>query len=176
MIAVMLKLLFILPCLIIMFQPLNAKVEAHNSNFRIETLQDFFPGKNSADLDAKYGKAELMSKEKGILTFKYFVKDRSYKFPVIVNVNGGIIEDFLARLPSYFLHDVFFQSIINKYGKQTTYNKVGEEAHYVWQQSPLKHIYSAACTITCFPVFYAVEKEEKKFLSILDRMKKGHPL
>lgn len=158
-----------------MFQPLNAKVEAHNSNFSIETLQDFFPGKNSEDLDAKYGKAELMSSEKGIQTLKYYVKDHRYNFPVIVNTKDGIVEDFLARLPNYFLHDVFFQSVINKYGKQTSYKKVGEEAHYVWMQSSLKHIYSAACTITCFPIFYSVEKQEKKFLSTLDRMKKAHP-
>ena len=47
----MFKLLTILPCLMMMFQPLNAKVEAPNYNFSLDTLADFFPEKKIARLD-----------------------------------------------------------------------------------------------------------------------------
>jgi hypothetical protein len=90
---------------------------------------------------------------------------------VLVQSKNGVIEDFHVKLPSYFLHDVFFQSLINRYGKQKSYKKFGEEAYYVWEVSALRHIYSAACTITCFPIFYAVQKMEGKEKSILEKMK-----
>ena len=164
-------ILNILPCLIIMFQPLNAKVESPNYKFDLEGLSDFFPNKPISNLDSKFGKGELMGNEGGIQTLKYVVKDLRYQFPVMVQVKDGLIEDFFARLPSYFLHDVFFQSLINRNGKQTNFKKTGEEAYYVWDIAPLKHIYSAACTITCFPIFYAVEKKEAQTKSILEKMK-----
>ena len=164
-------ILNILPCLIIMFQPLNAKVESPNYKFDLERLSDFFPDKQSSGLDSKFGKGELMSNEGGVQTLKYIVKETHYQFPVLVQVKEGVIEDFFARLPSYFLHDVFFQSLINRNGKQTNMKKTGEEAYYVWEVAPLKHIYSAACTITCFPIFYAVEKKEAPTKSILLNMK-----
>lgn len=167
----MIKILIILPCLILMFQPLNAKVEAPNYDFSLETLADFFPGKPVAPLEAKYGKPEIMSNEAGLKTIKYFVAHIRYKFPVIVQERDGTIEDFFARLPSYFLHDIFFQSLVNKYGKQSSYKKTGEEAYYVWNANSLKHVYSAACTITCFPIFYAVQKADASE-SILEKMKK----
>lgn len=158
----------------IMFQPLNAKVEAPNYDFSVDTLSDFYPGKTVSSLDTKYGKAEVMSEERGIRTLKYYVAHIRYKFPVIVQVRDGVVEDFLARLPNYFLHDVFFQSLINRLGKQNSYKKTGEEAYYVWNTPPLKHVYSAACTITCFPVFYAVQKIENPTSSILEKMQKAN--
>jgi hypothetical protein len=170
----MFKFFIILPCLILLFQPLNAKVEAPNYNFSLDTLSDFFPDKTTAALDAKYGKGENMGNKGGVLTSKYYVAQMRYKFPVIVQSSEGIIIDFFARLPSYFLHDLFFQSLVNRYGKQTTYKKTGEEAHYTWIQEPLKHIYSAACTITCFPIFYAVQKNEAGAPSILNKMQKAN--
>lgn len=157
-INVMLKLLIILPCLFIMFQPLNAKVEAPNYNFSLDALSDFYPDKSVDGLESKHGKPEVMGDKNGVKTLKFYVAHIRYKFPVIVQVRDGVISDFMARLPSYFLHDVFFQSLINRYGKQASYKKVGEEAYYTWEKDSKKHIYSAACTITCFPIFYAVEK------------------
>ncbi len=169
-------ILNILPCLIIMFQPLNAKVESPNYKFDLERLSDFFPDKQSSGLESKFGKGELMSDEGGVQTLKYVVKDKHYQFPVLVQVKDGVIEDFFARLPSYFLHDVFFQSLVNRNGKQTTMKKTGEEAYYVWDAGQLKHIYSAACTITCFPIFYAVEKKDAPTKSILLKMKQANQL
>ena len=43
-----------------MFQPLNAKVEALNYNFSLESLADFFPEKKIDDIQKKYGKSEVM--------------------------------------------------------------------------------------------------------------------
>lgn len=170
----MVKLSIILPCLILMFQPLNAKVEAPNYNFSVETLSDFLPGKGVADLTTKYGKAENMNDEGGLVTNKFYVAQIRYKFPVMVQSRENIVEDFFARLPSYFLHDIFLQSLVNKLGKQTSYKKVGEEAFYVWDLKPLKHIYSAACTITCFPIFYAVQKSDTADKSILEKMQQAN--
>ena len=175
-IGVMFKLFIILPCLILMFQPLNAKVEAPNYNFSLDSLNDFFPDKSSSALESKYGKPEVMSEERGLKTLKFYVAHVRYKFPVIVQERDGVITDFFARLPSYFLHDLFFQSLVNRYGKQTTYKKTGEEAFYTWNKTPLKHIYSASCTITCFPIFYAVEKEASGTSSLLQKMKKANSL
>ena len=169
----MIKLFLILPCLIIMFQPLNAKVEAPNYDFSIDTLADFFPGKDLTTIEGKYGKGEDMGKENGQQTLKYQVAHLRYKFPVIVQVKEGMIEDSLARLPSYFLHDIFFQSLVNRYGKQTSYKRTGEEAYYTWEIPPLKHVYSAACTITCFPIFYSVQKIGNSS-TILGKMKKAN--
>lgn len=170
---VMLKLFIILPCLILMFQPLNAKVEAPNYNFSLDTLNDFFPGKAQADLEKKYGKPEVMGNSEP-RTLKFQVAHIRYKFPVIVQVKDGVVLDFFARLPSYFLHDMFFQSLINRLGKQTTYKKIGEEAYYTWDAKPLKHIYSAACTITCFPIFYAVHPIEMDSSSLMKKMQKAN--
>ncbi len=152
----MFKLLMILPCLMLMFQPLNAKVEPPNYQFSLDTLSDFFPEKKVIDLEKKYGKGDIMNDNGGTQTQKFYVAHIRYKFPVFIQVKDGVILDFFARLPQYFLHDVFFQSLINRMGKQKTYKKVGEEAVYIWETTSLKYIYSAACTITCFPIFYSV--------------------
>src|SRR5690606_38739359 len=155
-------------------QPLNAKVEAPNYNFNLDTLNDFFPGKPIGPVIAKFGKAEPMGKQSGVETLKFQVSQRNYKFTVITQVKDGVIEDFLARLPSYFLHDTFFQAIVNRHGKQNTYKKTGEEAFYVWNKDPLKHVYSAGCTITCFPIFYSVFKTDTERNSLLQKMKKAN--
>lgn len=156
-----------------MFQPLNAKVEPPNYNFSLDTLQDFMPGKPNSELEKKYSKPELVEDKAGVQTLKYYVAQIRYKFPVIVQVKDGIVLDFFARLPNYFLHDVFFQSLINRHGKQTGYKKVGEEAVYIWNKPPLKQVYSAACTITCFPIFYAVFSEGQNTTPLLQQMKQA---
>lgn len=172
----MFRLLFILPCLTLMFQPLNAKVEAPNYNFSLDILADFFPQKNVDDLNKKYGKAEVMNEKNGIQTLKYYVAHIRYKFPVIVQVREGKVLDFFAKLPSYFLHDVFFQSLINRLGKQDYYKRVQEEAVYRWNKNELTHVYSAACTITCFPIFYAVHtKEEGAYKPLMQTLKDSVP-
>ncbi len=167
----MLKLILILPWLIINFQPLNAKVEAPNYNFSIETLQDFLPGVTLESIEKKYGKGSVEKRNAQARTLKFFVSHIRYKFPVLVQESEGKIIDMYARLPNYFLHDVFLQSLVNKLGKQTSYKKTGEAAHYIWDLKDTRHIYDGTCTITCFPIFYAVEKKESPIRSILEQMK-----
>jgi hypothetical protein len=151
-----------------------AKVEAPNYDFSLDTFADFFPGKPVAGLEGKHGKGEVVSTVAGVQTLKFRVAHVRYKFPVIVQAREGVVEDFFARLPSYFLHDVFFRSLVNRHGKQTSYKRTGEEAHYVWAAAPLKHVYSAACTITCFPIFYAVQKSEPATEPVLEKMRKAN--
>ena len=169
----MIKLFIILPCLYLMFQPLNAKVEAPNYNFSLDTLSDFVPGKSVESAEKKYGKPEEMNNVGGILTKKFYVAHIRYKFPVLVQIKEGNIIDMFAKLPSYFLHDIFFQSLVNRMGKQSTYKKNGEEAVYTWDKDGMTHVYSAACTITCFPVFYSVFPSDRKNPPIIDQMKKA---
>jgi hypothetical protein len=155
-----------------MFQPLKAKVEAPNYNFDLETLSLFFPGGSVSEIDSKFKKREVMGSENGVKIIKYTVNETKYNFVVFIQEKEGKVEDFFARLPSYFLHDVFFQSLTNRYGKQTTYKRTHEEAFYTWDAPPLKHVYSASCTITCFPIFYTVLKKDSEQESLLVRMKK----
>ena len=171
----MLKLILILPCLIIMFQPLNAKVDPPNYNFDLETLADFFPGRPISGIESKFGKGEVMNEEGRIKTIKYIVRETRYSLTAIVLEKEGIVEDFFVRLPGYFLHDVFFQALINRHGKQTSYKKVQEEAYYVWKTETLKQVYSAACTITCFPIFYSVQKTNATGRTLLDKMQRAMP-
>ena len=173
----MFKLLLILPCLTTMFQPLNAKVEAPNYNFSLETLADFFPEKKIEELEPKYGKAEEMNSAGSVKTNKFYVAHIRYKFPIIVQSRDGKVLDFFAKLPSYFLHDVFFQSLVNRLGKQNQYKKIGEEAVYIWEKDGLKHVYSAACTITCFPIFYTVSPSPAPsgFTPLIEVLKKSVP-
>ena len=160
-----------------MFQPLNAKVEAPNYNFSLDTLADFYPQKSRDDLEKKYGKAEVMGSKNGIDTVKFYVAHIRYKFPVIVQTKDGKVLDFFAKLPSYFLHDIFFQSLVNRMGKQNAYKKVGEEAVYRWEKDGLKHVYSAACTITCFPIFYSIFPIQGTpgFKPLIETMKEAVP-
>ncbi len=151
------------------------KVEPPNYNFSIDTLKDFYPDSDVKELEKKYGSAETMSTSGGNLTLRFYVAHLRYKFAVIVQTQDGKVLDMFAKLPSYFLHDIFHQSLINRLGKQNEYKRVGEEAVYKWTKTPLTHVYSGACTITCFPVFYAVFpadiKPEKPFTPLIEQMK-----
>jgi hypothetical protein len=161
----------------VMFQPLNAKVIAPNYDFSLDTLNDFFPERAKEEIEKKYGPSELVVEKNGMETRKYYVAQIRYKFPVIVQFKDGRVLDFFAKLPSYFLHDIFFQSLTTRHGKQTQYHKFEEEAIYRWEQDKVKHIYSAACTITCFPIFYSVHVKEKipGFTPQIEAMKAAVP-
>lgn len=170
----MFKLLPILPWLFLMFQPLNAKVEAPNYKFDPKVLEVFFPGKTLAGIEAKHGKGEALGKSKEFEILKFQVKDKQYNFSVLVQQNEGVVHDFHARLPSYFLHDVFFQDLIKVLGKQDVYKKTLEEAYYQWNKNDLVFVYSASCTITCFPVFFGGYKKDSFSFSLLGKMKEAN--
>lgn len=165
--------LFIISALLPLL-PLKAQIGPPNYNFSLDTLKDFYPDADLKDIERKYGKPEVMKRgEKQ--TLKFQVAHIRYKFPVIIQVKEGKVLDMFAKLPSYFLHDIFHQSLINRLGKQDEYKKIGEEAVYKWKKTDFTHVYYGACTITCFPVFYSVfpttMKPENTFSTLMDQMK-----
>lgn len=156
--------------------PLYAIVDPPNYNFSLDSLSAFFPGKAQQEVEQKYTKGITLQSNGGQIVRKYYVEQLRYKFPVLVQIKAGIITDFFATLPTYFLHDVFFQGLINRLGKQSKYLKVENQAIYIWENKDgNQHIYEAACTITCFPVYYAVLslKEKSGTAPLIEKYKDG---
>jgi hypothetical protein len=153
----------------------SAKVEAPNYNFSFMTLEDFYPNKQLAALKNKYGAPEAMGERSGVKSWKFQVSHIRYKFPVIVQEKDGVVIDMFARLPSYFLHDVFLQGLVNRHGKQNQFRRMGEEAIYQWNKEEFKAVYSGACTITCFPIFYSVFLSQKNGTQpLIEQMKSAN--
>jgi hypothetical protein len=146
----------------LVINPTWAKVEAPNYNFSVDTLSDFFPEKSLSEIEKKYGKPQELKKNGETKMLRFWVAQLRYKFPVIVQVKNDIVLDMFARLPSYFLHDIFHQSLINRWGKQQHYKRVDEEAYYRWENDLLTIHYSASCTITCFPIYFSVSPSAQK--------------
>jgi hypothetical protein len=143
---------------------LGAKVDPPNYDFSLDKFKLFMPGKSLKNIEAEYKFKELMFKGPNFKTYKFFVEHIRYKFPIFVQFKDGIVTDFHARLPAYFLHDIFHQSLINRLGAQDIYKKSDEQALYIWKnKAKLHHSYSGACGITCYPIFYAVRPVEHKF-------------
>lgn len=121
------------------------------------------PGSTLEKIEKVYKFKELTFNDKGFKTYKFYIEHIRYRFPIFAQFKNNIVVDFVARLPAYFLHDIFHQSLINRLGNQDVYKKTEESAIYIWKNHQgLKHIYSGGCSITCFPIYYAVEKVEHK--------------
>jgi hypothetical protein len=153
---------------------LSAKVDPPNYNFSVDKFLPFMPGSPIVDLITKH-KPKVEFQDKEYTTYKFYIKHIRYKFAMLVQVKDGKITDFHARLPHYFLHDVFHQSLINRYGVQDKYTKTEESALYLWnEKNNISHLYSGGCTITCFPIFYAayLAKHDfgKKYKRVLDKL------
>lgn len=132
-----------------------SKVEPPNYNFSLDTFNDFWPGTQLQQIQTKYGKGQLTKNSKKTQTYRFLVEQLRYKFPVFVQVYEGRVLDFYGRLPTYFLHDIFHQSIINRFGKQDIYKRVEQNAIYMWKaKKNARIIYSGTCTITCFPIYF----------------------
>lgn len=139
-----------------------AKVIPPNYDFSMDTLSEFFPGKDISAVETKYGKPESLRDDGAVKMARFKVKQMRYLFPVIVQYSQGKILDMHATLPSYFLHDIFHQSLINRWGKQQTYQRVDEEAFYEWKNPEFIMSYGASCTITCFPTYLSVKPSPEK--------------
>ena len=63
--------------------------------------------------NSKYGKPEIMQTKGEVISLKFYVAHIRYKFPVIVQMKNGKVLDFFAKLPSYFLHDVFLHILLS---------------------------------------------------------------
>lgn len=140
----------------------HAKVDPKNYDFSTDTLADFFPGKELSSIETKYGKADVMRERGEQKMLRFWVAQIRYKFPVIVQVENGKVLDMFAKLPSYFLHDIFHQSLIKRWGQQKIYKRVDEEAYYRWEDDEKIMHYSASCTITCFPIYFTVAPAKNK--------------
>ncbi|TNF27184.1 MAG: hypothetical protein EP319_12165 [Deltaproteobacteria bacterium] len=152
----LLCLIFIFSLNLMLVKEVSGKVDPPNYNFSLESLSVFQPEAPLSTMEEKFGKGELISESNGIKEYKFMVSHLRYKFPVWVQVHEGKSLDFFAKLPSYFLHDVFHQSLINRYGKQDKFFNKEVNSVYVWNnKNNVKHIYSGSCTITCFPIYYA---------------------
>lgn len=151
-----------------MYQPLKAKVEAPNYHFSIDEFNSYLPGKV---VEPSSGQIQTLKKTSTTLLLKTDIKKERYHIPLFITVEKNQIIDMYARLPSYFLHDVFFDSLIKKYGKQTKYQKKDEHAIYTWEREDLFITYSAACTITCFPIFLSIASQQNKKKSLLQQLK-----
>lgn len=133
-----------------------AKVDPPNYNFSLDALKVFDPGSELKNIQAKYGKGELIQDGGDLKTYKFYVAQIRYKFPVYVQLYKGKSLDFFARLPNYFSHDLFHQSIINRIGKQDKFFKIEANALYRWtNKNGNNYAYSGTCTITCFPLYFS---------------------
>lgn len=155
-----------------------SKVKAPNYDFSMKKFDIFMPGAKIADIEKEYSYKKLVFKSTQFQTYKFFIEHIRYKFAILVQFNNGVVTDFHARLPQYFLHDIFHQSLINRLGKQDIYKKVEEQATYIWKsEKGLEHTYSGACTITCYTIYYAVKKLAHnlrgEYKSILDKQEKN---
>lgn len=134
-----------------------SQVDPPNYNFSVDKFKIFMPGSELSQIQKVYGQGEITSKKSPYITYKFYVDHLRYKFIVLVQTQDKKVSDFHARLPHYFLHDVFLQSLYNRIGPQDKYKKTEESAVYIWNNKEgNKHVYSGACTITCFPIFYSV--------------------
>jgi hypothetical protein len=140
----------------------DAKVDPKNYDFSTDTLAEFFPGKEISVLETKYGKAEVLRERGEQKMLRFWVAQIRYKFPVIIQTENGKVLDMFAKLPSYFLHDVFHHSLIKRWGQQKIYKRVDEEAYYRWEDEEKIMHYSASCTITCFPIYFTVSPAKNK--------------
>lgn len=155
-----------------------AKVDPPNYNFSLDRLESFMPGKSLNQIPKELGKGDIIDDKNETKTYRYFVDHIRYKFPVMVQAYNGVITDFHAILPSYFLHDVFHQSLINRYGKQTKYLHYNRQAVYRWEnKNGNNHVYSGACANTCYTIFYAVYPTQapqgpSNFVPLIEKLRK----
>ena len=150
-----------------------AKVDPPNYDFSLDQFNQFFPAKKQVDILKAFPNSKLLFQTKQGQTYKVYIKHQRYKFPVLVQFQAGVVTDFYAKLPSYFLHNIFHQSLINRIGKQDIYKKKEEQAVYIWKNKDNnKHICGAGCTITCFPIYYTVIKNnlDSDFKTIIKQL------
>lgn len=151
-----------------------------NYDFSLDQFEYFLPGKKIEEIEKKFGKKELSFSHGKYKTYQFYIEQIRYKFIILVQTKDEVVTDFHARLPNYFLHDIFHQSLINRYGDQDIYKKVEESAVYIWKnKNGLNHYYSGACTITCFPIFYSVTKnmnKESGYKTLIERLKEQENL
>ncbi len=149
-----------------------SKVEAPNYNFSLDIFKTFMPGQRLEDIKSNHKKISIEKKSNGLLTYKVQIRKKRYNFSIFFQISEETqkVTDFYTRLPSYFLHDTFHQSIINRFGKQNKYFKDEEAAVYIWNKKDVTHVYSGGCSITCFPIYYSVYSNKEDYSPIFKNM------
>lgn len=167
----------IITALIASFPRAYSKIEPPNYDFSLDAFNKFAPGVTYDDIAKDYKPELVMENPDGTAVYKIYINHMRYVFPLFFQTYQKKIIDYIARLPSYFIHDIFHQSIINRYGKQNKYTKKENSAVYIWDniQGTNKIIYSGSCTITCFPMYYALIPQNPpadipKYVSSLDKL------
>ena len=153
---ILLSILLLIPTFV------AAEVVPPNYDFSMDTLADFFPEKELTAIETKYGKGEVRRDDGSIKMIRSMVSQIRYVLAIVVQTSQGKVVDMHARLPSYFLHDIFHHSLIKRWGSQQTYKRVDEEAFYEWKSEQYVMNYGASCTITCFPTYFSVKPSPEK--------------
>ncbi len=150
----MMKYLCLVVTLLLGFSGFS-KIDPPNYDFSLNQFEPFMPEQKYSDLVKVKGEGAHYSKSGRFHIKKYLFKNARYVFPLFVQVDteNDLIKGFYVRLPQYFLHNIFHQSLINKFGKQDKYNHVESVSMYRWEKQGIKMIYSGTCTITCFPIY-----------------------
>lgn len=152
----------------------RAEVAKIDYNFTFDKFNLYLPGASLKDILQQNPKAEMINKSGVITLYRADISHDRYKFPIFFQIKSDIVVDFFAKLPSYFLHDIFHQSLINRYGKQDKFSNTNNHAFYKWEnREDFIITYSGACTITCFPIFiHFIAKKEQTLLkeSLLKKM------
>lgn len=142
----------------------SAVVDPANYNFSLDQLEVFKPGNDIKKAIEKYGDAQVLDEQAETKTLRFYVAHIRYKFGVLVRIKEDKIIDFHARLPGYFLHDVFHQSLINRYGNQNFYRLINGTAIYQWNNKKgVNYLYSGTCTITCFPIYLSAYPADEPY-------------
>lgn len=137
--------------------PLDAKVDPPNYDFSLDQLTPFTPGSSLEKIKTTFGEGEIYEETKDTRVMKYYLRRNRYIFPIFVQFYQGTVLDFYAKLPTYFLHNIYHQSLINRYSQQSRFKKNESEAVYMWDRlKEVGIVYKGNCTIHCFPVYHAM--------------------
>ncbi len=155
----------------------KALIEEPNYNFTFDKFEVFNPGKNLSDIKKTYPKVKLINKSGSTELYEVDIIHQRYKFPLYFQIKEQKVVDYFARLPNYFIHDTFHQSLINRFGKQNKFYNKNSTSFYMWSNANGNIItYSGACTITCFPIFvHVISSKDQTLLkeSLLEKFNKN---
>lgn len=147
-------LVYIFLTFLILVNGAKAKVTPKNYDFTYDKFKDFYPGQELSTIKSKYKNLKLINKKGAAETYETMITHVRYVFPLYIQVKDNKVIDFFAKLPNYFIHDIFHQSLINRFGKQDKFLNKDGTSFYIWKNAEGNTLtYSGACTITCFPIF-----------------------
>jgi hypothetical protein len=134
----------------------QAQIIPPNYDFSFEQLEVFWPEQSLEQMIARHGAFETLQEQGGHRLVRFSVEQLRYRFGVFVELRDDTVLGFFASLPSYFLHDLFHQGLINRFGPQDQFRHVDSTSVYRWRDARGYALtYTGACTITCFPVYIA---------------------